>query len=339
MYEKGKFYEIFFRHVFTSTRPHEPAGAPDDREFQIPVKQLSHITHDKEMREIITSSTDDGFYKMRPSRKVGKAYKWDGTPIGESFFLDCTPLPPVEKLRGESFTYVSNEKSLMPEGCYSWWSAKIEGYSGQNIRPDALPEYLQIPRTSPYGNNEIFGDLNKLLQSYQNSRAVKDKPRPIYLLAGGTLRYKREICCVVIVCTADDKESAALKDYKPVITKPEPNDPTFDLNGLTDDTGKVLTDKAGKVIDQSGTRQPTFCPKFLSTYKSWANLAFAFYFDDSGTGCLSISTKDLRRGSIEHSRCVKAKPGKGRRWVCPNDIDIPAPSSMTAKLEEMKVSK
>ena len=118
------------------------------------------------------------------------------------------------------------------------------------------------------------------------------------------------------------KSPAALKDYKPVTTEPEPNDPTLDLNGLTDDTGNV--------IDLSGTKQPTFCPKFLSTYKSWANLAFAFYFDDSAS-CLSISVNDISEGSIEHprDRCVKKQsPGYRQPWVCPNDIvtaENPAP--------------
>ena len=336
-HEKKKYYEIFFRHVFTSTWPHKPAGAPDDREFAIAVTQLSHITHDKEEREIITSSTDDGFYKMLPSRKVGKAYKYDGSPLGESFrddFRYCNPLPPPDK---QFYKYISDRESLMPEGYYSWWGVKTEAgrcqehFQKKKKEVPSLPPYLLNLPESWYGNNEFSGDLNNLLQSYQDSRVVKDKPKPdIYLLAGGTLRYKFEICCVVIVCTADDKESGALKDYKPVTTEPEPNDPTLNLNGLTDGTGKV--------IDLSGTKQPTFCPKFLSS-ESWANLAFAFYYD-SGTGCLSISTKDLRRGPIEHPHCVKTKPVQGRKgWVCPNVTDNPAPSSMTAKFREMKVSK
>ena len=310
-----KRYEIFFRHVFTSTWPHKSADAPDDREFKIPVKQLSHITHDKEMREI-TSTKEDGFYTMLPSRKVGKAYKWDGTPMGESFFLDCTPLPSVEELRDLSFTYVSNEESLMPEGYYSWWGVKTEGYSGQS--KCALPGYLENPPQSTYGTNEISGDLNKLLQNYRDSRAVEGEPNKpdIYLLVGGTLRYSHEICCVVIVCTADDKESAALKGYMPVTTEPDhepynpepynPN-PTLNLNDLTDDTGKVV----------NLSKKPTFCPKFLSTAAdgSWANLAFAFYFTNCDPLKCETSTCTVQEDSIKHPLSEskpgsKSKPGK-----------------------------
>ena len=340
---KKKIYEIFYRHVFTSTWPHNPADDPDDREFAIPVKQLSHVTHNKEMREI-TSTKEDGFYTMLPSRKVGKAYKWDGTPWGESFFLDCTPLPSVEELRGVSFTYVSNEESLMPEGYYSWWGVKTEGYFDQNIELDAraLPGYLKNPPQSTYGNNDISGDLNKLLQSYQDSRAVEGEPNKpdIYLLVGGTLRYTREICCVVIVCTADDKESPALTGYRPVPMQPGRNDPnpTLSPNGLIDDTGKV--------VDLYGANQPipTFCPKFLSTYKSWANLAFAFYFTngdlplklecDRETAAYTVQWRNTESEILKfHPRCTKLqKPHlhgvAGEKLSCLCNMECPSKTQL-----------
>ena len=76
-------------------------------EFPIAVKQLNHITHDKEIGDI-TRVGEDEYYRLFPSRKVGKAHKWDGTPMGESFrddFLHCYPLPPPNE---QFYKYISD---------------------------------------------------------------------------------------------------------------------------------------------------------------------------------------------------------------------------------------
>ena len=310
---RTKRYEVFFRYVFTSAHPYSYVE-DDPTDIAIPVTTLSHVTHNREADEI---KCDDGFV-FRPQRRTGKAYKWDGSPMGESFQDDF--VSPDDKeieldCKKQVYNYVSDRKSLMPQGYYSWWGIKASKGLTKKLQPP--PEYLNNPPSSPYGNREFSGNLYALLQCYQESRKIGRRKPDIFLLVGGTLRYTHEICCVVIVCTKEDKDSNALSDYKPFsvrsVSSSNP-DPVFDPNGLTGDDGKV---------NFSRQCEPKFYPKFLEKRSSWANLSFTFYFSDAKK--LKCGQNDIQEDEICHTSCIKKKKDptldRGSKWVCPNNLN------------------
>ena len=316
-----KMYEIFFRHQFTSAQPHCQAVGRLEYEVPVPVTRISHVTHTKEAAEIRKS------WMFRVTQKCGKCYEWNAYPMGESF-QDCFLSPSSEMVElypeYQMYKYVNSKESLLP-GFYSWWGISSSDWTQREEKlkeywmSPTCPGYLQEPPSSRYGNVEFSGELHKVLASYQTSRFVSSRKKPdVYLLIGGTLRYKCEICCVVIVCTGEDKESEALKDYRPLQHDSTPesnlNNPVFISNGLIDVTGKV--------IDFSGKNVPAFHPRFLSTSVNWANLAFAFYFEKSW--CKLWCPKDkgvIQEQVIKHSHhnCIKkTQSSKHKPCVCPN---------------------
>jgi hypothetical protein len=243
---------------------------------------------------------------------MGKAYLWDGSPMGESFqdaFLKPNnAMPQLDPLH-QRYKHISNSESLMPQGFYSWWGITLTSSDKERL-PDHLfnpPMYMQSPPKSLYGNREFSGDICKLLQCYQTSHRSKKLP-DVYLLQGGTLRYSHEICYVVIVCTEElTREPYSLTGYPPL-----------SCNSVLDPCG--LTDVNGKVIDFSGKKTPILHPKNLSTAESWESLAFAFYFPFAGQE-LRCNVGDLAEGTISHDRCLKTVPPRPRTpWVCPNDL-------------------
>jgi hypothetical protein len=244
---------------------------------------------------------------------MGKAYLWDGSPMGESFqdaFLKPNnAMPQLDPLH-QRYKHISNSESLMPQGFYSWWGITLTSSDKERL-PDHLfnpPMYMQSPPKSLYGNREFSGDICKLLQCYQTSHRSKKLP-DVYLLQGGTLRYSHEICYVVIVCTGELPNS--LKGYPPL-----------HCSSVLDPCG--LTDVNGKVIDFSGKKTPIFHPKNLSTTESWESLAFAFYFHSAEQG-LWCNKEHLAEGTISHNIdcCLKkVSPKRYAKRVCPNNLYI-----------------
>ena len=277
------------------------------------MRKISHITHNHEARRI---ESEDGYYKFKAQKKFGKKDKYGATAYGESFRCLIHKDDSIDS----RYKRISPNDLVLP-GWYSWWGLSTSGWLDkdkkstiENLKKkgfdhDSLAPYLQDPPKSRYGGNEFSGDLHEVLSCYQDSRhPAPDEPKPdIYLLQGGTLRYKCEICCVVIVCTGEDKESDALKDYKPLQQKKSTrtDNPIFDLNGLVDDEGKMRDQP-----DYSNV--PIFYPRYLlcDESKSWANLAFAFYFNESQEKPFFKCLKDVTvsKGKIEHDNdilCVR----------------------------------
>ena len=83
---------------------------------------------------------------------------------------------------------------------------------------------------------------------------------------GGTLRYWREIACVVIVCTIDDEK---LQDYNPITYASR----VFDPNGLVDGNGRVRNVDIDRCSPQFTTQNYKLKCCFYET------LNFAFYLD------------------------------------------------------------
>lgn len=279
--------------------------------------QSSHYltSHTIERLEILTMKIA---LCLNQRKKYGKAYTWDGSPMGESFrdnFISSgEEIPLIDG--SQQYKYVTDSESLLPDGYYSWWGI----YTSEQLRKhhlqldnDFRPPYLKYPPTSPYGNREFIGDLHTLLRCYQESRTTDAEP-DIFLLVGGTLRYTYEICFVVIVCTGEDKESEALKGYRPLLLT-DSKEPVLVLNNLTDEHGKVTFSGLGACI-------PIFYPRFLVSNKSWANLAFAFYFNNTEGALKCRKEPHIRESSIGHDRCNKTQPTSCDKWCCPNDMTV-----------------
>ena len=205
--------------------------------------KLSHITHNKEALAIVGGGKD---YEFIPRGRYGKAYKWDGSPIGESFkdtFLNPTDeIMPKIKPSCQWYTKVNDGTSLLPKGYYSWWGISVSRKYCQRFLPnESLPFYFQTPRISAYGNNSFSVELTRLLRCYQTSHEDGRGIRPdICLLRGGTLRYRHEVCYVIIVCMEGHRYSEPLKEYPAI--KPGAKNLVVDFQDLTDDNGIVKED-------------------------------------------------------------------------------------------------
>ena len=244
-------------------------------------------------------------YIFTPSQKIAKSYKISHL-YGESFSVNNSKHL-VENLDPEiKYECISNPMLLLP-GYYSWWGVYTSdvNWQGPDIDNDQyIPPYLKNPTQSRYGTQEFSVKLHKLLECYQNLQdsAATD----IYLLRGGTLRYKREICYVVMVCAKRHKDSAALRDYPAL----EPNSSLLDLKGLISDNGKV--------VDYSGNSVPQFTPKYVDTRTSWETLAFAFYFENK-EGKLQCHKSLVEHAAIGHETSICPKKVKcGEAWRCPD---------------------
>ncbi len=320
--------EVFFPGVFTSKYPYEPrADIHQDKHFVMPISRLSHITHDKEAVDIngymnpITNTPDPNF-RFIATKKVGKDYEWDGSPIGESFRYSSSSRNPPNS----PYMFIKPGQSFMPEGYYSWWGVQFdpnyelaspnpcpsdispmlfnfESYRSSDYR---CPHYLRNPPSSPYGNNEFSGELTDILTYYRDSRKIysvcpeTDQPLPdTYMLPGGTLRYQHEICYVIIVCTQED----LFQVQSQIAASDICSEPVVNLNGLVDENYKI--------IDYGGSKIPQLSFHFISTKESWENLAFAFYFPEKKQ--LSCPKDVLHhRSDINHAyrQCVKKGQGQ-----------------------------
>ncbi len=96
----------------------------------MPIRKISHITHNREAEAINgytdpTTNIPDPNFKFNATRRVGKDYRWDGTPMGESFRY--SPLPQIPDLPPQSpYMFIGPGQSLMPEGYYSWWGVQFD---------------------------------------------------------------------------------------------------------------------------------------------------------------------------------------------------------------------
>ena len=145
-----------------------------------------------------------------------------------------------------------------------------------------------------FGNKKISGNLTKLLQCYQEALKPRlDLPKihqrylpEIEFRCGGTLRYNRQICKVIIICP--EGELCKYPKLKSIGYCP-----------------LKLTIQNG-VMSSSGTRY------------SWDTYAFPFYFpsEDYVMKCPK-SVSDFELTDIEHDtfRCL--------RGSCPNWSYVP----------------
>lgn len=295
------------------------------------------MTHDKQADDIEFYSSKG--FAFESKAKKGKKYAWDGSPIGETYVAiysddesdddnsedesgdddDGDVTISDEPTDNSKYKKVWDHERVLP-GSYSWWGISLQEWyddaSDSTARRfqqklkfefEEVSGYLKSPPASPYGNNEFTGKLADVLECYRKSRGVADSD--VYLVIGGTLRYKHEICYVVIVCTRKDT-TRKLKDFPPLNAR---NQDVIELNGLVDEKGKFVNPDA----------VPEFKLRHITKHINWESLAFAFYFSTSDElQCSSdmIKRLEIRHGE-PHENCTSKQPlpyGQRGSWNCPN---------------------
>ena len=262
----------------------------------ITVDKLCHITHELPAREICRAN----YFNFKPTHIVGRAgYNYDGSPIGETYVI-CEPTdqPPTEETE---YQHVSSGENILP-GCYSWWSIDHEHY----LPPSPYYYYSDLfTESSRYGNVKFSGYIMQLLQCYQKAYNTNPLPR-IQFRCGGTLRYKKEISKVVIVCTV---AHPLPEDEFPIIW----DDILYDKNGRVADI-----DQPFEVVIRNGISGDRDLPILYS----WDTYAFGFYFPNKKYRLRCPKSENFERSEIEHydESCIKRQPdpNNDNKLTCPN---------------------
>ena len=326
--QQGRYYEVVYRdyhqqHPWGTTPEDEWASSihnyPECLQrpngyTQIPINTLCHVTHNKEAALIRSSIETECCYTFKPAAKLGKQYRDDHLPLGETY----------RHIERRIFRNIprSQHDPVFP-GYYCWWGVSTTKWyrecgesqplvTQQLQRPEIkVAEFAAYHSKSRYGNNAFTIQLSKLLLSYKHSRTdIQERRHNIYLRVGGTLRYKYEICYVIIVCLQQDHN---LNDLATIDTR------TQDIvihNGLVD---------KGKVVDYWQT--PEFKAKYIISSVqdgrqyhnfSWEQVVFALYYPNEDFR-LRCNVDTIREEDIEHPFCISTQSAPGGRR-CPNLI-------------------
>ena len=236
---------------------------------------------------------------------------------------------------GREYKYkkVNKEDELLP-GFYSWWgirpsehdlSLALSQPERATLRAEkvSVANYISRPQSSNYGNNCFYSSYEDALESYATSRETVTSQ--LCFKVGGTLRYRHEICHVVIVCRQDD---TALSSYAAI----QDDTALSSYAAIQDDTSyapiklaRVLRLKkkgSGIVKNEAHCFQPQYViTKIKDKNVSYENLAFAFYFPTKSF--LRCQKKSVRRCPIAHTetQCTKTIRVPGKPNQCPNKIN------------------
>ena len=248
----------------------------------IPVSQLCHVTHRDQGRHITRNRE---IFQFETNSKVGKSLEEgdieNGCYWGESYrFVGGDLSIPNEHMLYERIPALGQ---VIP-GLYTWWGLYVEDPPPGT--QDTLPNYLKTPPNSIYGSTAFVISFHDILKSYASARSCSSHKK-VCLRVGGTMRYKREIAYVIIVCTTSDEQE--LFHYDTVRSRGEP----IDMQGLVNDNGVIV----------DNTRAPLFTTKYHNTFDSYETLNFAFYFPEKRDfECRShvIQVKD-----VQHSGCIR----------------------------------
>ena len=270
----------------------------------VKVKRLRHITHDQPARDI---TREVEYFNFKPAQKKGKAhYNKKGLPIGETYIMlgEATEKPPTTETK---YRRVSSQEDLFP-GYYSWWSVDLEDYSQESQNYYFSQVFTSSSR---YGNNKFSGNIIELLQCYQKAYDINPLPC-IQFRCGGTLRYKQEICKVVIVCTdaypLPEDEFPVMWEGHPIITEE------------ADEIKLLRSVETLEVVIKNGITGAKTSRRY--TPYSWDTYAFGFYFPyESYT--LKCPKSVIKQSEFDHDErsCVKKVHNKVyKKFICPNNL-------------------
>ena len=285
----------------------------------VAVKKLCHITHNEEFKEI---SQNDKYYVFKPKQKFGKSgYISHSKQVGKSYAL-CEPsaLPPNHQTQ---YRMVNMHKEVLP-GYYIWWSIdhscvptvpswKLEKYFGHQWYGYYTSEPFERPITSRYGNHMFTSYIMQLLQSYQSAYG---SPLPrIEFRCGGTLRYRCEICYVVIVCAVNPHEKHSLSEEEfPIIWE--------NVQIIYNSNGQVSFVQPPEITLRNGITG-YYEDGMFSDYipYSWDTYAFALHFPTEHFKLEIPKLTLFSTKTIEHDDfCTKKRPDplNNHKPSCPN---------------------
>lgn len=270
-------------------------------------------------------------FTFRPQAKLGKAYgQRDGTPLGETYRETQADSEEYHEIpRSEHFP-------VFP-GFLSWWGIDVREWYQTTQKECALlaavranheagryaPGYLAKKTGSPYGNRAFSISFTDILSDYKRSRndVHPDADTEVCLKVGGTLRYRYEICYVIVVCMQGD-DLGTMPNVKG-------NTPSFVHNGLLDENGVVVDySKTPEFTAQSIVKSmitgfdPVFGRNVYDNF-SWEQLVFAFYFPNQDQ---VLQCKNVQQSKVQHDppTCTSKRPPPDNEWdswYCPNNYN------------------
>ena len=172
-------------------------------DYRINVQRVAHITHYNRARDIISSGVQ--FRAQPKTGDRGYSYLCQNADRGENHD------------RG-TFVPINDSEFIPCPGYFSWWAIEI---TNDPDMTDIFETYQKLgvkfksssifAPDSMYGTVKMSLDFRSLISSYVNSIA-RGQLHNVRYKVGGTLRYKREVCYVIVVCVAIDNEDP-LPDY------------------------------------------------------------------------------------------------------------------------------
>ena len=299
-YEPKKVIEISFDTEFVSHLPWGPLQNIRPVE-SIQVERLCHVTHRKNARQIRPNIEPASNCTFNAGPKKGKLpptkpEHWrSGIPLGHSYRCQLGGHVPNA---ATTYQFVSEKEFLFPKGSYSWWSIDT---------PDAR-------QRSYYGTRMFSVGLPEMLCQFRLAHATDENKEPAVIFKKyGTLRYKREICYVIIVC-ADSDDLTHVKDLPPVTEEGG----HVTLNGMLDANGIVINDSAEFMYNRL-----TSIPNKQNN-EDWEHLVFGFYFSQVEGHSIILKNSQVEYVSkIPEHYCTRTqKLHNQRKWVCPDKLDV-----------------
>ena len=282
---QGFLSEILFEKEFVSYLPWRRAVHPASI-FNQPIATLCHVTHRTEAERIsalASSETDkSGEYVFFPQPKKGKCgyYITDGSPLGESYLCNLKGSIPNENT---VYKAVSPDQHLLPKGSYSWWGVDEPG------------------KESKYGSCKFSVSFGDLLRAFQKSHSKFGQKPSLSFRKAGTLRYRYEICYVIVVHASTD-DDRYIRHLPPLTNREE----KFEFHDFLNDQGVVTNWQANDPIFRLAQHDE--------------NVAFGFYFSPT-KGPLRIPQDDVTPDEVDHPRkpCIRKLKECGS-WQCPDDV-------------------
>lgn len=284
-HKKKRVIEVSFDKEFVSHLPWKPFPPNNEPTSNIPVERLCHVTHRRIVKKIHPSDRSPYTFKARP--KMGKCAvyrEWtlDGSPLGHSYRTQLDGANPTPET---IYSFVPMRDFFLPEGSYSWWSIDT---------PDAREQ-------SMYGSCMFSVGFPVMLRQFRLAHGAEDLIFKKY----GTLRYKKEICYIIIICASND-DLQHVSDLPPVTEEGG----HVTLDGMLDAEGRLIKDDAKFTYN-----------KWSYSDWHWEHLVFGFYFSpNSLNNSFSIPDKEVKyTPNIPHDYCIR-KVKIFHSWKCPDNI-------------------
>ena len=282
--------------------PKFPHGIND--QYTIEVGRLCHDTHILPFRQIRQQNED---CVLEPKHKRGKrGYIGYSKLLGASYISIPNHAPmnkPAAIAQDTRYRMIPTDREVLP-GYYIWWSI----HKTDNPPPPFniyVSSLFSSPPSSVYGSRRISITSRDLLYSYQGGFAYKNSRHSrLQFRNGGTLRYKHEICYVVIVC-AEGHFNGADDDY-----------PVMDAFNIDYEANRRIRN----VGDWRVTITNCITWAQGDSY-SWDHFVFAFHYPTS-EGRMCLPSGLTVHEDIDHKFCFKKKeliPGTNK-WVCPDKL-------------------